>query len=253
MDTVTKQTRRRGWWAVSTRCRAAWAVASLAWLLTAVGCSQQPAAPETGTSATPTSTATNVAPAPAPTESAVSSASVPEGPTGIVQVTATTDGKPVGEVAVWLVGATGSTNPAAKRLVFHQKDNTFSPTVGMVMKGGVVEFVNDDTHLHNTYSHSPLASFSFNQPGAGSRSLLKVDKVGVIDVACHIHGLMEAWIVVVDTPAYAVTDAKGTVAITGVPPGTYAVKAWAAEGGEQSGSVTVTAGGTATVHLKFGA
>jgi len=235
-----------GRWGRSTRLAFSLGLASLA--VGGAGC-----APKTGG---PDATVAPTAPVGAPTPTAApaepaANTPKPSGPSGTITATATLDGKPLAGVAVWVVGASGSGEANGKRLVFHQKDNTFYPTVGVVMKGGMVEFVNDDTHLHNTYSHSPVAAFSFNQAANGSRSLLKVDKEGIIDVACHIHGLMRAWIVVVDSPAHGVTDSHGAVTISGVAPGTYRAKAFAGDAGSLDGSVTVKADGPATVAFKF--
>jgi hypothetical protein len=108
------------------------------------------------------------------------------------------------------------------------------------MKGTTVEFRNSDDFLHNTYSQSKTKTFDLHQPVKGSRSLLKTDQPGVIEVRCHIHGNMQAWIVVVDSPYFAVTDQKGLFRIEGVPPGTYRIKSWSEQDGILTQEVKVT-------------
>jgi hypothetical protein len=103
-----------------------------------------------------------------------------------------------------------------------------------------VEFLNSDDFLHNTFSQSKAKTFDLHQPGKNSRSLLKTDEAGVIDVRCHIHGSMQAWIVVVDNPYFATTDQRGFFHINGVPPGTYHIKSWNEQYGTLTQEVKVT-------------
>ena len=148
-------------------------------------------------------------------------------------------------------GAHGHASPAAMHAVIDQQDKAFNPHVVAVMKGGTVEFRNSDDFLHNTFSTSKTGTFNLSQPGRGSRSLLKVDKVGPIDVRCHIHASMHAWIVVVDTPYFAVSDARGLFHIAGVPPGTYTVKVWSEKSGALTEKLTVTASSEARLLVKY--
>ena len=67
----------------------------------------------------------------------------------------------------------------------------------------------------------------------------------MVPMKCDVHAWMNAWIGVVNHPYFAVTGADGTFSLPGLPPGTYAVEAWHEAAGTQSGTVTVTARGTA--------
>lgn len=154
---------------------------------------------------------------------------------------------------VYLEGVKGTFPAAKQRTVIDQKDKVFIPHVVGVMKGGTVEFRNSDDFLHNTYSQSKAKNFDLHQPVKGSRSLLKTDDTGAIEVRCHIHGNMQAWIVVVDNPYFAVTDEKGLFRITGVPPGTYHMKVWSEKNGILSQDVTVTEKESAKVIFKYAA
>jgi plastocyanin len=152
---------------------------------------------------------------------------------------------------VYLEGVKGAGTPATLRAVIDQKDKVFIPHVVAVQKGGTVEFTNSDDFLHNTYSTSKAKSFDLHQPVKGSRSLLKTDQSGPIEVRCHIHGNMQAWVIVVDTPYFAVTDARGIFRIEGVPAGTYKIKSWSEQGGTLTQEVKVTDKEGGKIILKY--
>lgn len=151
---------------------------------------------------------------------------------------------------VYLEGVKGNF-PPPQRAVLNQRDKSFAPHVLAVMKGATIEFLNSDDFLHNTFSDSKTKVFNLNQPVKDSRSLLKVDQPGVIEVRCHIHGSMQAWIVVVDNPYFAVTDSRGIFRIQGVPPGTYKLKSWSEQHGILTQDVKVTEKDGATVIVKY--
>jgi plastocyanin len=135
--------------------------------------------------------------------------------------------------------------------VIDQRDKSFVPHVTAVVKGSTVELLNNDDFLHNTFSASPAKIFNLNQPGKGSRSLLRVDQPGIIDVRCHIHGQMHAWIIVLDNPYFSTSDARGLFRIENVPAGTYEVKCWSEEHGTLTQTIKVPKDGTTPVIFKY--
>ncbi len=152
---------------------------------------------------------------------------------------------------VYLEGVPGTFPAPTQRAILNQKDKNFTPHVLAVQKGTTVELLNSDDFLHNTFSDSKAKTFNLNQPVKDSRSLLKTDQAGVVEVRCHIHGSMQAWLIVLDNPFFAVTDAKGIFHINGVPPGTYKMKAWSETHGTLTQEVKVVEKDGATVLLKF--
>ena len=62
---------------------------------------------------------------------------------------------------------------------------------------------------------------------------------------------MNAWVGVMNHPYFAVTGADGAFALPNLPAGTYTVEAWHEAAGTTTGTVTVTAQGTATLALSF--
>ncbi len=71
---------------------------------------------------------------------------------------------------------------------------------------------------------------------------------GVVRVVCDAHRHMLGWLVVHDSPYYAVTDERGAFRIDGVPPGTYTIALWH-EGYRRNGKpVTITREVTVAPH-----
>jgi hypothetical protein len=62
---------------------------------------------------------------------------------------------------------------------------------------------------------------------------------------------MYATIIVVDQPYAVATAEDGSFTLTDVPPGTYTVEVWHQELGAQTTTVTVEAGGEATVAVDY--
>jgi hypothetical protein len=60
-------------------------------------------------------------------------------------------------------------------------------------------------------------------------------------VFCSIHPQMAAYVMVLETPYFAVSDARGRFVIAGVPAGTYRYRAWRPGAPIITDSVTVTA------------
>ncbi len=67
---------------------------------------------------------------------------------------------------------------------------------------------------------------------------------------CEIHENMHAYIVVVDTPYFAVADENGAYRID-APPGEYDVFAWIPGGEAAIGRVSLTEGGGVTLDHTF--
>jgi hypothetical protein len=58
-----------------------------------------------------------------------------------------------------------------------------------------------------------VRSYTFRQPCAAT-------------LLCSVHPEMEAFVVAVPTPYFAVTDKSGAYSIQGVPDGAYTVRSW---------------------------
>jgi plastocyanin len=135
--------------------------------------------------------------------------------------------KGVRNAVVYLEGVERGKKPADFEL-----DNAkclFVPHVSAVMAGARVRIKNGDPILHNTHGfHDRVTVFNVALPNKDQVVDItqRIKKPGVIDVQCDAHTHMRAWIVVRDTPYFAVTDDEGRFRIGEIPPGRYRVVAW---------------------------
>jgi hypothetical protein len=121
-------------------------------------------------------------------------------------------------------GATPKPRPQASPLL--QKGKKFVPHVLAVTAGSTVDFRNEDEIFHDVFSLSPAAAFDTGLHKGGSRTPVKFERAGVIELLCNIHATMLGYVVVVDTPWYAVSDGNGAFQVPNVPPGEYEVTVW---------------------------
>jgi len=66
-----------------------------------------------------------------------------------------------------------------------------------------------------------------------------------------VHPWMRAWLVVLPTERFALTDADGAYTIAGLPPGKHKVKIWHERLGEREQEIDVQPGQTATNDVAF--
>jgi hypothetical protein len=123
-----------------------------------------------------------------------------------------------------LHGWTPKPAPLSKPLL--QKDKRFVPHVLAVPVGSSVTFRNEDEIFHNVFSLSPAAKFDTGLKKGGVETPVKFDKAGVVELLCNIHATMIGYLVVVDTPWYAVAEGNGAFQIENVPPGDYEAAVW---------------------------
>jgi plastocyanin len=136
-------------------------------------------------------------------------------------------GMPVRDAVVYLLPAGGARPEAqAPRVVIEQRDREFIPFVTVVRTGSAITFPNRDQILHHVYSFSPTKTFQIKLYEGDPPAPIVFDKPGVVAVGCNIHDWMQAYILVVDTPYYAVSDAQGIARIDGLHGGDYEARAW---------------------------
>jgi len=107
-----------------------------------------------------------------------------------------------------------------------QKNKVFNPHVLAVQVGSLVEFPNRDPFFHNVFSLFNGKRFDLGLYEAGSTRGVHFDCAGICYIFCNIHPQMSAVVVVVDTPYFAVSDARGEITIPHVPTGRYQLNLW---------------------------
>jgi plastocyanin len=155
--------------------------------------------------------------------------------------TATASGRTVANAVVWLEAAAGRASRAPKA-VLHQRSLKFAPQVLAVRTGTVVDFPNDDRVFHNVFSFRDGKRFDLGIYPVGATRQVTFSEAGVSRLFCNIHPNMAGYVVVVDTPWFATSDADGGFQIADVDPGFYSWKAWRSSGSLASGSIDVRAG-----------
>jgi plastocyanin len=114
--------------------------------------------------------------------------------------------------------------PAAEPVKIDQKGFRFVPHVTVIPTGGTIRFLNNDPEPHNVYS--PEGRYNLGTWPTGETRDYTFKKPGIYTQLCNIHPDMLAYVVVVDTPHFAVTDKAGAFLIRDVPPGRYRLVAW---------------------------
>ena len=115
---------------------------------------------------------------------------------------------------------------SAQPVVIQQIDREFVPRVTVLPVGSRISMPNNDAVPHSVYSFSPAKQFEFDAYVGSSPRVLTLDKTGIITLGCNIHDWMVGYIVVVDTPLAAQTDAAGSVTFPNVADGDYELRIW---------------------------
>jgi plastocyanin len=167
---------------------------------------------------------------------------------GVVDLGAQPAGSPA---IVYIDSEVEGAPPASVKPRLINRDKKLTPAVLPVVAGKPFEVSSEDDLYHNTYSVADGDSFDLFFRRKGEARDVTLAKLGRVDVACRYHRDMHAVILVVPNPYFAVTDAKGRFRIDGVPPGTYAVKAWQDKLGVAVRTVTVEKKGAAEADFRF--
>lgn len=133
------------------------------------------------------------------------------------------DGKPVADAVVYVESA--AAKPVGLTAEIDQINKEFVPYVSVVPVGSKIRFPNRDNIRHHVYSFSEAKKFELKlYSGVPSEPVL-FDKPGVVALGCNIHDWMLAYVLVVDTPWYARSDAQGLASLQ-LPPGPQQLQVW---------------------------
>lgn len=164
-----------------------------------------------------------------------------------------TKGKPVEDAVVSLLrtdGAPPSVAPLSS-IEITQKNQAFMPYVTVITTGTAVKFPNRDTVQHHVYSLSRPRKFELPLYDPGKAEMIQFDQPGIVTLGCNIHDWMLAYLMVLDTPYYAKTDAEGAATLT-APAGQYRFELWHPRlAGSIPRPVTLAEGGTEPVNFSL--
>ena len=131
-----------------------------------------------------------------------------------------------------------------------QKNLQFEPVVLPVQVGTTVAFPNEDAVYHNVFSYASSKSFDLGRyQGTEGAPTVTFDAPGVVSVFCEIHSHMRSVILVLDSPYFVVTDAKGVFRLEDLPTGKFVLKAWVNEKTVYAREVTLEDGDTLKVNF----
>jgi plastocyanin len=136
-------------------------------------------------------------------------------------------GQPIEHVAVYAVPSKpAAVAPGAANAIMDQAHSAFVPHVLIVQRGTSVLFPNNDVVSHHVYSFSDAKTFELGLYKGNAHPPVLFDRAGLVVLGCNIHDGMLGYILVVDTPHFAETDAQGALSFTGLPADDYQVHVW---------------------------
>lgn len=115
--------------------------------------------------------------------------------------------------------------PLPKRSL-DQKQCRYEPHILLVPENGPLQLKSSDAVLHTVHMDG-AASYNLPFPFTNQPVTRNMPTAGLVNIRCNGgHSWMNAELMVVPHPYYAVTDENGKFELTDVPPGKYLIVAW---------------------------
>jgi plastocyanin len=148
-----------------------------------------------------------------------------------------------------------SSVPRNRITVIDQIDKEFIAYVTPIQIGTAIEFPNHDQIRHHVYSFSPAKNFEIPLYKNLPANPVLFENAGVVSLGCNIHDWMSAYIYVVDTPYFAMTDNNG-LAVLELPAGKYELRYWHPkvdkESSDSSQMINLEAGLAQNISIQLG-
>jgi hypothetical protein len=107
-----------------------------------------------------------------------------------------------------------------------QRNCRYLPHIMLIPQGGNLEAKSSDPVLHTVHM-TGAASNNIPFPMQNQMIAINLPRNGVVELKCNAgHVWMNAEIIIVKHPYYAVTDEHGFFKLSDVPPGEYEIEAW---------------------------
>jgi plastocyanin len=152
-------------------------------------------------------------------------------------------------------GLTGTFPTPTEEVVMDQSGCAYKPHVAVAQAGQTVAVKNSDQTLHNVHTFKGPSTL-FNQAQIYGTPPIKKKAPSVGDVVkfkCDVHPWMTGYLLVTDSPFFAITSEDGSFSIPNLPPGEYTVEAWHEKFGTKQAKVTVAAGKPAELKIELAA
>ncbi len=143
-------------------------------------------------------------------------------------------------------------DPPTQPVVIEQKGCMYMPHVLAVRANQPLHVVNDDPTSHNIHP-TPANNREWNKaepPGSSVDESFAREEIA-IPVKCNLHPWMHGYIAVFKHPYFAVTGKDGSFDLSGLPPGTYTIKAWHEKLGTSTQTITIGANETKEISFVF--
>lgn len=181
---------------------------------------------------------------------------VPNGYAGTIKgkVEAKKGAKHSGNTVIYIEKISGKQfDPPKEPVTMDQKNLVFIPHVLPIVVGTTVKYLNSDDVLHNVFTPDKCAE-KFNLgtwPKGQARSYtFKTLGCGAV-MLCNVHPEMEAYVVVLQNPYFAVSAKDGSYVIKNVPAGKYTFKIWHEKLKGASQEITVPESGEVEVNFEI--
>ena len=138
-------------------------------------------------------------------------------------------------------------------LVIENKTCMYVPHVSGAMVGQSIEFLNQDSTLHNIHAYPKNTKpFNLGLPLVGMKQTRKFDVAEVmVPLKCDVHPWMQGYIGVLPHPYFSVTGSDGQFELKDLPPGNYVIEAWQEKLGTQSQNITIGPQETKQIEFRF--
>ena len=151
------------------------------------------------------------------------------------------------DVVVSLKDVTGkSTGASAPPAVLDQKGCVYTPTILAIQTGQKIIVKNSDNCIHNVHDKPTVdgnqEANDVQMPGGADLTYTFAKPEPFLKFQCDVHPWMFAWVTVIDSPYFCVSDKDGKFVIKNVPPGKYTVEANHRKLGAQTQEVEVKDG-----------
>jgi len=158
------------------------------------------------------------------------------------------------DVVVSIKGAPASAGAKGAPVMLDQKGCVYSPTILAVQAGQKIIVKNSDPCVHNVHT-VPKENEMKNMvqmPGGADLEFVFDKPEPFLKFQCDVHPWMFAWVSVVDSPYFALSDKDGKFTIKNVPPGKYKLEFAHRKLGTQTVDIEVKDGST-TQDIAFAA